>query len=192
MTFAIKSGILLTILAASLSVTGCAMNNLTVPPPAYAAYSEKLPCVSRIGRCFDASIGGQPVLAIAGKARHEQISRMAHDANVQVRDVFWEVAEPVSGEMALDVQVGSNDIGRQHVGKAQVDPEVTIYMLDKQALQSETLLEEQSRVRINGQPVVTQQNILTQDHLPAGRYVFHIRYQGQHNWDRKLVIVTVK
>ena len=32
-----------------------------VPPPSYASFFDRLPCVQRIGRCFDATIGGVPV-----------------------------------------------------------------------------------------------------------------------------------
>lgn len=186
-----KTRILLTLLAASLSISGCSINK-QIPPPVYAPYSGQLPCSDRIGRCFDATIGGQPVVAIADKARHEQLTRMARESNDRVRDIFWEVVEPVDSVRALEVVVDSNPLGLQYVGEPKDDPDLMIYPLDNQTLQSESTLVEQSNVRIAGQPVVTQQNTLTQNHLPAGSYVIEIRYSGQNTWDRKRVLVSVK
>lgn len=186
-----KTSILLTLLVASLSISGCSINK-QIPSPAYASYSDQLPCSDRIGRCFDATIGGQPVVAIADKARHEQLTRMARESNDRVRDIFWEVVEPVDSVKALEVLVGSNPLGLQDVGEPKDDPDLMIFPLDNQTLQSESSLVEQSNVRIAGQPVVTQQNMLTQNQLPAGRYVIEIRYTGQNTWDRKRVFVSVK
>ena len=44
-----------------------------VPPPSYASYSDRLPCVHRIGRCFDATIGGVPVEVIADQAEFDKL-----------------------------------------------------------------------------------------------------------------------
>lgn len=75
-----KTRILLTLLAASLGISGCSINQ-QIPPPVYAPYTDQLPCTNRIGRCFDATIGGYPVIAIADKARHEQLTRMARESS---------------------------------------------------------------------------------------------------------------
>ena len=71
-----------------------------------------------------------------------------------------------------------------------MDVKVT-YALDGQDLESESELVASSSVRINGQPVVTQQETLTQDFLPPGRYAFAIKYLGRKNWDRKWAFLTV-
>ena len=162
-----------------------------VPPPAYASYFERLPCVHRIGRCFDARIGGKPVEVIADKAEFEQLKTLLRSLNRNVRDVHWIVREPVPGARALDVETRANTAGLPHVGDEREEPDVTVYALDGQDLESVPEMVTNESVRVNGQPVVTQQETLTQDFLPPGRYAFSIKYLGRENWDRKWVFLTV-
>ena len=162
-----------------------------VPPPSYASYSERLPCVHRIGRCFDATIGGKPVEVIADKAEFDRLKALLQTLNSNVRDVHWIVREPVPGAQALDVATRATTLGLPHVGDEKEEPDVIVYALDGQDLESESELVANSSVRINGQPVVTQQETLTQDFLPPGRYAFAIKYLGRKNWDRKWVFLTV-
>lgn len=162
-----------------------------VPPPSYASFSERLPCVHRIGRCFDATIGGKPVEVIADKAEFDKLKALLQTLNSNVRDVHWVVRDPVPGAQALDVATRATTLGLPHVGDEKEDPDVIVYALDGQDLESESELVANSSVRINGQPVVTQQETLTQDFLPPGRYAFAIKYLGRKNWDRKWVFLTV-
>jgi hypothetical protein len=162
-----------------------------VPPPSYASFSERLPCVHRIGRCFDATIGGKPVEVIADKAEFEKLKALLQTLNSNVRDVHWIVREPVLGTLALDVETRVNTLGLPLVGDEKEEPDITVYALDGQDLESESELVAQQSVRVNGQPVVTQQETLTQDFLPPGRYAFAIKYLGRKNWDRKWVFLTV-
>ncbi len=162
-----------------------------VPPPSYASFSERLPCVHRIGRCFDATIGGKPVEVIADKAEFDTLKALLQTLNSNVRDVHWIVREPVPGAQALDVTTRATALGLPHVGDEKEEPDVIVYALDGQDLESESELVANSSVRINGQPVVTQQETLTQDFLPPGRYAFAIKYLGRKNWDRKWVFLTV-
>jgi hypothetical protein len=162
-----------------------------VPPPSYASFSDRLPCVHRIGRCFDATIGGLPVEVIADQAEFEKLKGLLQTLNRNVRDVHWIVRRPVAGTSALDVETRANAHGLPHVGDEREEPDVTVYALDGQDLESEPELVAEQSVRVNGQPVVTQQETLTQDFLPPGRYAFAIKYLGQKNWDRKWVFLTV-
>jgi hypothetical protein len=162
-----------------------------VPAPSYASFSERLPCVHRIGRCFDATVGGKPVEVIADKAEFEQLKALLQSLNDNVRDVYWIVREPVLGAKALDVETRPNAAGLPHVGEEKEEADVTVYALDGQDLESEPELVANQSVRVNGQPVVTQQETLTQDFLPPGRYAFAIKYLGRKNWDRKWVVLKV-
>lgn len=162
-----------------------------VPPPSYASFSERLPCVHRIGRCFDATIGGKPVEVIADKTEFDRLKALLQTLNSNVRDVHWVVRDPVPGAQALDVATRATPLGLPHVGDEKEEPDVIVYALDGQDLESESELVANSSVRINGQPVVTQQETLTQDFLPPGRYAFAIKYLGRKNWDRKWVFLTV-
>lgn len=163
-----------------------------VPPPSYARYFDKLPCVDRIGRCFDARIGGEAVTVIADKAAFEALKAQLKQLNDNVREVYWVVTNPVDGDKALDVEVSANAMGQKDVGEPREEPDVTVYALDGQDLDSVTEQVAREDVRVNGQPVVTQQDTLTQDFLPPGRYAFAIKYLGRQNWDRKWVFLTVK
>ena len=162
------------------------------PPPSYARYSERLPCVERIGRCFDAAIGGQPVSAIATQERQQLITAEAKRANQSVRDVYWEVLQPVDGNKVFDIEVKANALGKSEVGELTEDLTLTIYPLDGQALRSESELAASRNVRVQGQPVVTQQNTLKQEFLPPGRYVITLKYVGEKNWERKHIFLNVK
>jgi hypothetical protein len=176
-----------------LLCSGAIASSDTIPAPNYASgYSEKLPCVNRIGRCFDVSIGGLPVSVISEKTQFTKLNAEIKALNSNVRDVYWIVNEPVDGNLALDVVATVNTKGLAHIGTEKDKPDVTVYELDDQGLESEPELVSNSSVRINGQAVITQQETLTQDFLPPGRYVFSIKYLGKLNWDRKWVFLTVK
>lgn len=163
-----------------------------VPAPSYASgYFQRLPCVDRIGRCFDATIGGKAVEVIAEKAEFEQLKALLQTLNDNVRDVYWVVREPVQGQVALDVVTRPNAMGLPLVGEEREEPDVTVYALDGQDLDSKAELVARQDVRVNGQPVVTQQETLTQDFLPPGRYAFAIKFLGRKNWDRKWVFLSV-
>ena len=162
------------------------------PPPTYARYFQPLPCVDRIGRCFDATIGGQPVEVIADQAAFDQLKGELRSAGARLLDVYWTVPTPVSGRQALEVAVRANALGQPHVGEPRGEPDVSLVALDGQRLASTREQVAQDSVRVGGRAVVTEQHTLAQDSLPPGRYVFTIRYQGTQNWDRKSVLLLVR
>lgn len=179
-------------LSACVSTPTTSRSSPTPPPPSYAGYFDRLPCVDRIGRCFDATIGGKAVVVIAEKAEFDALNATLKKLNQNVRDVYWKVLEPVDGKVALDVLTRANAMGAALVGAAKEEPDVTVYALDGQDLDSETEQVARKDVRVNGQPVVTQQETLTQDFLPPGRYAFAVKHIGVNNWDRKWVFLTVR
>ncbi|MES2932553.1 MAG: hypothetical protein V4805_03590 [Pseudomonadota bacterium] len=187
--------VLLMLVFSATLLAGCATatGSRLIPPPTYASgYFDRLPCVDRIGRCFDATIGGKPVSVIAQKSQFLALKAELATLNDHVREVYWSVDHTVDGEVALDVVTQANTMGAEHVGAAQDEPDVTVYPLDGQDLDSKPELVARNDVLVGGQPVVTQQETLTENYLPPGRYVFAIKHIGQKNWDRKWVFVTVK
>lgn len=162
------------------------------PAPEYASFFDKLPCVDRIGRCFDATLAGQPIVVIADKKRSEQLTRDAKTRHSDVRDIYWEVATPVDGKKVFDIVLQANALGRTEVGEPKQEADVTIYPLQEQKLSSQKEIKASDHLRVNSQAVLTTQNTLTQDDLPPGEYVLTIRYTGTQNWDRKTVYVVVK
>lgn len=162
------------------------------PPPTYAGpFNDRLPCVDRIGRCFDATIAGQPVALIGEKEEFDALKTVTEKANPRLSRVYWIVRAPVDGRRALTVVAHSNAFGRGEVGEPADEPEVMVYPLDGQALMSKAEIAAQPGVQVNGMAAVTRQNTLQQSALPAGRYVFSVRYNGTSNWDRKWVFLTV-
>ncbi|MEO7254822.1 MAG: hypothetical protein ABIZ64_11375 [Casimicrobium sp.] len=185
-------------LLASAALAGCvatpvATRTSAVPPPSYATgYFERSPCGDRIGRCFDATIGGKAVSVIAEKAEFEALRAQLAALNRNVRDVYWRVLEPVDGKLALNIITTPNAAGAELVGTAKEEADVTVYALDDQDLKSKTEQVARNDVRVSGQPIVVQQETLTQNFLPPGRYAFAIKHIGRKNWDRKWVFLTVK
>lgn len=162
------------------------------PAPTYAGhFNDRLPCVDRIGRCFDATIAGQPVVVIEDKVEFDALKAVTEKANSRLSRVYWVVRAPVDGRLALTVLTRSNAFGRGEVGEPADEPEVMVYPLDGQALASKAEIAAQPGVQINGAAALTRQNTLQQNVLPAGRYVFSVRYNGASNWDRKWVFLTV-
>lgn len=100
------------------------------PPPRYASYSDGQPCGDRIGRCFDAYIGGKPIVAISDEGRHKAISARAQQANSNVGKVYWEVVEPVDGKLVFAIGAEPNELGRKHLGQVTEGADLTIYPLD--------------------------------------------------------------
>ncbi len=70
-------------------------------PLRYADWFDRLPCVDRIGRCFDASIGGQPVEVIEAEAEYQRLHDEIRRINPNLREVYWQVREPLSGSAAM-------------------------------------------------------------------------------------------
>lgn len=132
------------VLLSSTTLAGCvsapvATRSSVVPPPSYATgYFDRSPCGDRIGRCFDATIGGKAVSVIALKADFDALKVQLATLNSNVRDVYWRVLEPVDGKVALDVVTTPNATGVELVGEAKEEADVTVYALDDQDLDSKT------------------------------------------------------
>jgi hypothetical protein len=194
--------------------TGCAL----IPLPSDDSSSGKRPCSDRIGRCFDATIGGQPVVVIADEKRYEELKktfinsndgweplvviaeekrfaglkRISLNSGLSSSEVYWEVTSAVDGKSTLDIRVSSNELGKSHVGEPKKAPEVMIYPLDNQQIKCTQQMAASDNVFINLNKALMLCNNLAQEYLPPGRYVIAITYNGVLNWERKHVLITVK
>jgi hypothetical protein len=174
-------------------MTGCALMKAPTPAPSYAPYSERYPCHNfRIGRCFDAMIGGKPVVVIADEERQKLIRVKAKNEPGRATGIYWEVIEPVDGHQAMDVSVSSNEFGRELIGEPDGTIDLVIVPLDNQQVKSKAGTVASSNVFANGQAVMRQQNTVAQDYLPPGGYIMLITYPGSLQWDRKTVYFRVK
>lgn len=178
--------------ASAVVILGGCVTTPPAPPPTYASFSARSPCFPYSGRCFDATIDGQPVTVIADQARHESITAFARKVSHRIGSVYWERTQPVDGRRVFEVDIRPNALGRNVIGTPIEEAELIVFELDGQQLQSKTEQVARKDVRVNGQPVITQQETLTQDDLPPGRYILSIGYRGQEGRDTKRVFVTVR
>jgi hypothetical protein len=178
----------------ALALAGCATKAIqaTAPAPSYANWNERLPCVDRIGRCFDAAFDNQIVTVIAEKSRFQELKEQLKKENYDRRDVYWELKEPVDGRRIFDITAKPNTMGLPYLGDPKAGADLTIYAIDDQDIDSKEELVANQSVRVNGQAVVTKQDTITQDFLPPGRYVIIVKYQGIKAWDTKSVYLLVK
>jgi hypothetical protein len=164
----------------------------STPAPDYATWSSGSPCFGRIGRCFDATFDGQLATPILEKARYEALAVTLKKQSSRLSDVYWELKTPVDGKGVFNVVLKANALGAAPLGELKSEPDLTIYALDGQSIDSEVELKSNESVRVNGNAVVTKQDTITQDFLPPGRYVIGLRYSGTKMFDRKYVYLTVK
>lgn len=159
-------------------------------PPDYVAMSSAGPCISRVGRCFDARIGDHWATPLATLARHKELTQIARTANKDFYgEIHWEIAQPVSGAQALKVKVQPNALGGP--GSHGNEPASThVYALDGELELEAAELETDNSVRIGGSPVLKE--VSRVKGFPPGRYVFQINLSTGQGRDRKNVFVTVQ
>ena len=164
------------------------------PDPSYASYHPKMPCVMRIGRCFEARIAGQAVVAIKTEKEYKDLYRYAREKNDSVRDIlYWQILQPVDGMKVFEIVLEANELGKATVGEQTESPRIGVYPLQAQNIETKTELVDSNTVRVGGNAVVSEQQTMTEDKLPPGEYVIAITYQGQNRqFDRKHVFVKVK
>jgi hypothetical protein len=193
MQFFLKtSRFLLTFCALNL-LLGCVQTTPAQPTNSTAKKSTPPSCNDRIGRCFDAQIGGYWATAIADVSEFETLRKLLEATGERVREVYWAVEEPLTKTSALDVFVRENAMGREFLGELKIEePDVTIFSLDDQWLDVIPEMVPSRTVFVNDSPMMLQQDILAQDFLPPGRYALMIEFHGKKNWDRKWVFVKVR
>jgi Protein of unknown function (DUF3617) len=175
--------------SAIVTTTSHAQDTLDI---SYESFSKSLPCSPRIGRCFDTTIAGIKVTPIKDKTRQAKLYQDARAKNSKIKPFYWELAQEVEGDKAIDIETMSNALGLPHVGEEDKEADIMITPLQAQNIASKESLSSSNNVNIGGKPAVTVQNTLEQDYLPPGEYVLSIRYNGDKNWDRKEVLIKVK
>ena len=180
------------VVLAALATSAQAESN--VPDPSYASFIPKMPCVMRIGRCFEARIAGQAVVAIKTEKEYKDLYRYAKEKNSSVRDLmYWQVLQPIDGKKVFDIALEANELGKALIGEQSENPTIGVYPLQAQAIETKAELVASKTVRVGGNAVVSEQQTMTDDELPPGEYVIAITYQGQNRqFDRKHVFVRVK
>ena len=179
-----------TAIAASALLSACFGGG--VPPPSYARYNEYLPCSTRIGRCFDLTIAGQPVEVIEEESRQQALGSMATQASYEIRDLYWLIAEPIDGARAFELALKPAGDGSKVLGAQRGEPALTVWSLQSVERPAEPAGDAAYSARRKDDVIASKLDLSGRKHLEAGRYVFEVRYLGQLDWDRKFVYLTVK
>lgn len=175
---------------ATASLCGCFGGG--VPPPEYARYNEYLPCSNRIGRCFELSIAGQPVAVIEEEARQQALDSMASQASYEIRDLYWEMREPIDGARAFELSAKPAGAGEKVLGPLRSAPAITVWSLAPAGAGEAGKGADPYSARKTENVVATKLDVQGKTALAPGRYVYEVRYLGQLDWDRKFVHLTVR
>ncbi len=100
----------------------------------------------------------------------------------------YELANPVRGPVTFSAHwvPGSEDyFGHDIRVEAHVVP------LENQALSGRPELHADSTVSIGGASAVKRENVLEDNSLPLGKYLFSVKAMGPNNWDRQVIYFEV-
>ncbi|WP_456447271.1 hypothetical protein [Thiolapillus sp.] len=107
-----------------------------------------------------------------------------------VREVHWQLDKPISGDFT--VSVAENEHSAAYIGTLESREPVHIISLNGANLDSHPELETDESVRFNDAAAVGKVNVLEENRLPKGDYVFRLKVHGSQNWDRKEIYVQVR
>lgn len=149
------------------------------------------PCVHRTGSCFDMRLSGHPVVPLDSRDSlqlYESDSSHPARRNI-VQQVSWRIEQPLDGP--LRIEASPNELGKSWFGESTT-VDVAITPLTAQQVKVKRQLGAAPSVRVGGTPVAVVRDVLAEDRLPPGDYVFEARLRGPSNWDKKSIFVTVR
>ena len=151
------------------SMTGCGSQ----PVPMYRGYH------------FDATIGGAHVIRLKDPDRIPALRGY-------VRDVKWQLDRPIKGHDIAKVLLLENQSTVKSIGMLKRLDDFEVIPLQKVNLNTDSRFFKDNSVQIGGHASVTQSDVLKENYLPPGDYVFRIKVHGSRNWDRKEIYVQVR
>ncbi|MCB1907242.1 MAG: hypothetical protein KDH15_07720 [Rhodocyclaceae bacterium] len=173
-------------LFAALTLSAC-FGGGGAPPPSYARYNAYLPCANRIGRCFELRIGGAEVRVIEDEARQKALAADIGKVSYEIKDVYWELAEPVPVARAFEVELAAIGDGEDVLGGEREPAQISVWSLAAgPRSESAAIAQEQAVLKTTAGATPATAS------LAAGRYVFEVRYIGTRDWDRKFVLLTIR
>ena len=145
-------------------------------------------CVDRVGKCFDVTVDGQPVVPLSASLEKYK-SGAPVGRKVDLDRTAWMLAQPVSSQP--NPQFAVNQRGGSWFG-ANPQLEMLVEPLEGQSIIVNRGAALAKSVNAKGKAVITAQNVIAEKTLPPGAYLFTYTLRGTGNWDRKLVFATVK
>lgn len=147
-------------------------------------------CVSRNGACFDLAINGQPVVPLGSRAALSRYESGLDAAGVaDLRSTTWMLQAPIDGKIVMNPSI--NERGAEWFGE-NAQAELMFRALTPVKLRMKRELREAEGVRVQGRGVIVEENVLADEKLPPGEYIFIVTARGTRNWDRKHIHAVVK
>ena len=148
------------------------------------------PCIERNGSCFDAMINGQQAVALASPEVLKQFEDQLDAAGrADLSDTKWQLAAPISG--SIEVQVAVNKLGTDWFG-TRGEVETLVRPLGDYEIKTLPTLKATPSVTVGGMPLATASNVIDENKLPPGDYIFIVTLWGSVNWDRKHIFAQVR
>ena len=135
------------------------------------------------GYYFDAMINDSNVIELKNSSNISTLKSY-------VRTVRWQLDKPISGEFS--VKYSKNKNTRYFIGNILRREAIDIISLQNISVKTNSQLQSDSSVQINGAASIGQVDVLNKNILPSGEYIFRLKIHGTKNWDRKEIYVKVK
>ena len=107
-----------------------------------------------------------------------------------VRDVHWKLDRPIDGHMHVRYEENKNS--KRLIGRLVNREPMEIIPLQSVHLRTDTGIQSDSSVQINGAASLSKVDVLRKNFLPKGDYIFRLKVHGTDNWDRKEIYVQVR
>jgi hypothetical protein len=150
-------------------MTGCGSQ----PVPRYRGYH------------FDATIGGARVIRLEDPKRIPALRGY-------VRDVKWQLDHPIKGYDVAKIQLIENPNTLKSIGMLKKLDALEVIPLQYVDLKTDSRLFKDNSVQVGGRASVSQSDVLKENYLPPGDYIFRLKVHGTRNWDRKEIYVQVR
>lgn len=145
---------------------------------------------SRAGHCADVRINGQTTAPMSKRTR-ALLAEDGWDAWMRSKNCKFEYETPlpVAGAIEVDAEWKPEEV--EHFG-SPARSQIGVKPLDAQVIETSAQLQSSPTVRVNGSAVVTRADVVRDNRLPPGRYLFEIRlYGAKSDWDCQGVFVQV-
>ena len=139
------------------------------------------------GHCVAAEVNGQRTVRLTRKTK--KFLKERGTSGLGNCEVEYEVPSPVRGDLEMSFAWLPEATG--YFGP-DAETSVHVFPLDGQSLNTRRELSTASSVRAGGSAAITQADVIEDNRLPPGRYVFTARVSGsRRGWDCHKFVVEV-
>ncbi|CAA6816342.1 MAG: Unknown protein [uncultured Sulfurovum sp.] len=139
------------------------------------------------GHSFDVYINNEKVVFSESSSKLKSLDRYKGSK----RSITWKLEKSILGDISINIE--AIDKLKSYIGYLKPNAfEVALFPLQKVQLNSKKQEEAREDVLVNSSPLLTQINLLENNHLPEGEYVLRVKVRGTENWDRKEIYFKVE